>query len=164
MTIRSPNHHHHPKTSTISRRHRDRGDQNLPYRPPEFDRATTPASNRAATSSPPRHTSANLQVVDLQTLASEPYESLRRRNSSLGLGQVQNTTDDTLHLPTFELTTYGLSQLPASEIQATPREAIACGFQPFPPSAGPSLASLPISTVLDEPFEPAGGVQEMRYV
>ena len=66
MTQRSPN-PHQPKTTTISRRLRDRADQNLSVQPPEIPQIRGARSCRAANLQTPRH-----NPIDYQTPGSHP--------------------------------------------------------------------------------------------
>lgn len=66
MTHRSPK-HHQPKTTTISRRIRDRVDQNLSVQPPEIPQIRAVRARRAATLPTPRH-----NPIDYQTSDSHP--------------------------------------------------------------------------------------------
>jgi len=66
MTDRSPK-PHQPKTTTISRRLRDRADQNLSVQPPEIPQIRGARSHRAANLQTPRH-----NPIDYQTPGSHP--------------------------------------------------------------------------------------------
>jgi hypothetical protein len=66
MTHRSPK-PHEPKTTTISRRRRDRADQNLSVQPPEIPQIREARSHRAANLQTPRH-----NPTDYQTAGSHP--------------------------------------------------------------------------------------------
>lgn len=66
MTHRSPK-PYQPKTTTISRRLRDRADQNLSVQPPEIPQIRGARSHRAANLQTPRH-----NPIDYQTPGSHP--------------------------------------------------------------------------------------------
>jgi hypothetical protein len=92
MTPRSPK-HQHPKTATISRRHRYRADQNFSILPPEIPHLGNIRPHRAATLPEPRHDLLDPQRHDSQDhqavwgirdLTEDPQLSEALQPSSIG--------------------------------------------------------------------------------
>ena len=68
MTIRSPNPNQPPKSSTFSRRLRNRVDQGLCIQPPQLPHSRPSHSHRAALLSSTRHISVSYPSEDTQTV------------------------------------------------------------------------------------------------
>src|SRR5690349_17030035 len=100
MTPRSPK--QHPKTTTISRRLRNRADQNISAQPPEL-RSTRP--RRASTQSAPRQNPVGYQTPEshppsLAWQAPETLEHIPRIRTSNLIDTEEGQSRDLLPAPT----------------------------------------------------------------
>jgi hypothetical protein len=162
---------HQPKTTTISRRLRDRADQNLSIQPPVIPQIRSIRSRRAATLPTPRH------IPDYHTPGSHPpllawdtsnvLEDIPRSNTPHPTNPKQNRSHDLLLARNLDLQPHGSPPESKSDIvpfaihqtsrfdeaQSTQR----LGFLPSPLSSasGSHDFELPHETLLD--------LQDMRY-
>ncbi|CAO2656125.1 Nn.00g049280.m01.CDS01 [Neocucurbitaria sp. VM-36] len=178
MTSGSNKPHQQPKTTTISRRLRNRVDQNLSVQAPEIPQPRGVRSRRAATLPAPRH-----NLLDYQTPESHPsslawdapdiLENIPPDNTST-LTSAEETRPSGLHLsqhldfPPYEYTQVSQAELaPNTDVRAIPN------YQPqppsrlsFPPSPLPSVSGshdfdLRLSTDPEQPHDPFLDLQDM---
>lgn len=107
MTPRSPV--QHPKSTTISRRLRNRADQHLSVQPPEIPQLRGLRSRRAATlPSTTRRTSVNYQTEETHTSTWDPnlLDNFTRSNTSHPTALVQNAEASLLLSQPLDLPPY----------------------------------------------------------
>lgn len=178
MTPRSPNHYQHPKTTTISRRLRNRADQNLSVQPPGISQSRGVRPRRAATLPAPRH-----NPVDYQTPESHPsslawdspdvFETKPPRTLSSPLTAEENRPNDQL-LAQLVGSYEGARGLHSNfvpnpdhrtnrnyQVQPTP----GLGFlpSPLPSVSGSHDFELRLSADPEQSHDPFLELQDMRY-
>lgn len=144
MTPRSPK--PHPKTSTISRRLRNRADQNLSHQPPELPHFRGLRSRRAVTLPSTRRISGNYPPEEEQPPVWNPSDILDpfpRSNTSHPAGLEEEPPADLLLSQSLQLSPYN-SPHPLSAQNETERYQAKS-------SSRPDLASSPLPSLSDSP-------------
>ncbi|KAH7378734.1 hypothetical protein BKA66DRAFT_420937 [Pyrenochaeta sp. MPI-SDFR-AT-0127] len=174
MTPRSPNKHHQTKTTTISRRLRNRTDQNLSIQLPELPQSRALRSYRAAS---PRHNPADYQTPESQPLslawdAPDILKSIRRSATSIPPTIEETPSSNLLLAQTLDFPTYesprGLQpelvssvgdRRPRNYQQSTP----ALGFlpSPLPSVSGSHDFELRLSVEPEQSHDPFLELQDM---
>lgn len=175
MTPRSPKHHHQTKTTTISRRLRNRADQNLSVQPPVIPPSRGLRSYRAAS---PRHNPADYQTPESQTLSlawdtPDTLENIQRSNTSNPSNTEGSPSSNLLFAQALEFPTYestpGLQPGLVSSVgnrtqnyqQSTP--ALSSLPSPLPSVSGSHDFDLRVSADPEQPHNPFLELQDMRY-
>jgi hypothetical protein len=150
MTHRSPN-PHQPKTTTISRRLRDRADQNLSVQPPEIPQIREARSHRAADVQTPRH-----NPIDYQTPGSHPL-SLAWNTSHVLEDIPPNSTfhllpsdQDSSLGPPFAQTSYSTHHESLQDSSSRPAHSVSPQTLRTPhsqPSRAPTFSPSPLTSV-----------------
>jgi hypothetical protein len=178
MTPRSPKQHQAPlKTTTISRKLRNRADQDISIQPPELAHLRGLRTQRRAVTLPSvRRTSVNCSSGDTQTPAWDPnlLDAYTRSTTSHPTGLVQNLHSGLLSQP-LDLATFhphrtepptlasistgqGYEALPASDSELLP--------SPLPSLSGSHTATefdLRLSVEPEPPHNSSLELQDMRY-
>ncbi|PSN62533.1 hypothetical protein BS50DRAFT_577438 [Corynespora cassiicola Philippines] len=180
MTPRSPKQQPHPKSSTISRRLRNRADQSLSVQPAELPHLRGIRSHRAATlSSTNRHPSVNYPTEDTPT-ATTPWESLDSLDAftrSSNTSHPQNPASGLLlsqpfHLPPYHSPQGSHSELvPISDPDPDIFKVQTTSGSDLLPSPLPSLSGsqtagdfeLRLSAEPNPSHDPSFELQDMRY-
>jgi hypothetical protein len=172
MTHRSPK-LHQPKTTTISRRFRDRADQNLSVQPPEIPQIRSVRSRRAATLPTPRHVSIDYhtpssQLPSLAWDTSDVFEDSPRSNTSYPTDLEQDKSHDSLLAQNLDLQPHASSRESNSELIPLASHWTSRTQQAILPSPLPSASSsldleLQLSTDPELPHETFLDLQDMRY-
>lgn len=172
MTPRSPTQQPHPKTTTISRRLRNRADQHLSVQPPEPPHLRGLRSRRAATLPSNRRTSTSYP-------AQEPY--LRSWHPNPDTTLQPSSTSHPAHLAQSNLLLQGALDTAAYHSPRDASTALVSFHQGAPasyqvrssspadlvPSPLPSLSGSHTATEFDyseSPHDPSLELQDMRYV
>jgi len=174
MTPRSPKQHQAPppKTTTISRKLRNRADQNLTIQPPELAHLRALRTQRRAATLPSvRRTSANYPTEETHTPATwdpNALDAYTRSTTSHPTGLVQNLHSGLLsHAPDFQTfhphrasvsTVRGYEILPASDSELVP--------SPLPSLSGSHTATefdLRLSVEPEAHHSSSLELQDMRY-
>ena len=172
MTHRSPK-PHQPKTTTISRRLRDRADQSLSVQPPVIPQIRSVRSRRAATLHTQRHNSDYLtpgsHPPSLAWDTSNVLENIPRSNTFHPTNPEQNRSHD-LDLQPHESPPESNSELiPFASNQTLrfddTRSTQKLGFLPstLPSASGSHDFELQLSTDPELPHETLFDLQDMRY-
>lgn len=179
MTSGSNKQNPQPKTTTISRRLRNRADQNPSVQPPEIPQLRGVRSRRAATLPAPRH-----NPVDYQTPESHPsslawdapdiLENIPQSNTStLTSTETQPTglhLSQPLDFPPYEYPQGSQAELvPDTENRAIrnyepqPTARLSFPSSPLPSVSGSHDFDLRVSTDPEQPQDPFLDLQDMRY-
>lgn len=182
MTPRSPKQQqHHPKTSTISRRLRNRADQNLSVQPPELPQLRGLRSRRAATLPTARPTSANYQPEETHTPSWDPdvLDALTRSNTSHPTGFIHNPQTGLVLSQPLDIQSYHSGRLSPATTAPVSLAPDSESYEVQPaigrevlPSPLPSLSGSHTATEFDlrlsaepEPHhDPSLELQDMRFV
>jgi hypothetical protein len=175
MTRRSPK--QQPKSSTISRRIRNRADHSISIQPPKHSPVVSLRSRRAVASTSPRHISVNYQTEEAHTPVWDPTvatDPFTRSNSLHPPGTEQNEPPSLHASPSPEPLPYLSSQISPSDPLAFPpqSELEHFGAQSIPsadlltsPSHGLPDDDFAVDyqlRVSQEPSGPAGASVEFR--
>ncbi|KAF2267653.1 hypothetical protein CC78DRAFT_64024 [Lojkania enalia] len=146
MTLRSPK--QQPKTITISRRLRNRADQDLSVQPPELHQLRGLRSRRAATSSTTRRISVNYDPQQTHTPVWNPTEILDpfpRSNTTHPSGLEDNPPSSLLSQP-LDLSPYHSPQRSPIELLDQVNQPDPNHFK-VPPSSNSDLLPSPLSSL-----------------
>jgi hypothetical protein len=171
MTPRSPTQQPHPKTSTISRRLRNRADQHLSVQPPELPQLRGLRSRRAATLPSNRRTSTSYPVQDayLHTWDANLHNTLHPSTTS---HPTHLAHSNLLLQEALDVATYHSSRdAPSAPVSIPPPAPDRYQVQPSSPadllpSPLPSLSGSHTATEFDyseSPHDPSLELQDMRY-
>ncbi|KAF2277559.1 uncharacterized protein EI97DRAFT_457560 [Westerdykella ornata] len=150
MTLWSPK--HSSRSTTISRRLRNRADQNLSVQPPELPRFKAPRPHRAATALTPRQASVDYQTEQAHPSVWDPSvapETFPRSNISNPSGLEQNAPSQlllpqSLHL---DFTPYQSPHQSSTDLVSLPTQNDSQNLEAQPTSHSPliptTLPSLP---------------------
>lgn len=170
MTPRSPTKQPQPKTTTISRRLRNRADQNLSVQPPELPQVRGLRARRAATLPSNRSTSASFHHQDT------PLNNWAQTLDNFPRSHTSHPTDlehsNLLLQEALDIATYTSARDVSSALVSLPSEQTR-GYQVQPrspvdllPSPLPSLSGSHTATEFDYPephHDSALDLQDMRY-
>jgi len=175
MTPRSPN-QQHPKTTTISRRLRNRAVQNLSAQPPPIPRLRSVRPRRAATLPTSRHEPSHFQPLESHQPSTlweteELAEDLQHSLTSNPARIVKHQPVDAL---TLDFGPYDSAQSSRIEVVSAtePHTAQEYGHHqasasetsplPLPSVSGSNVFELPLSTDPQQPHNPFIDLQDMR--
>jgi hypothetical protein len=171
---------HQPKTTTISRRLRDRADQNLSVQPPEIPQIRGARSHRAADLPTPRHNSIDYQTPGSHPLSlawntSHVLEDIPPNSTCRPLTSDHNRSHNlsfarTLDFPHHESLRGSNSELASgTSLQGTrnshgqPTQAPTFVSSPLSSVSGSNDIELQLSADLEQPDESFLDLQDMRY-
>lgn len=170
MTPRSPTQQPQPKTTTISRRLRNRADQQLSVQPPELPQLRGLRSRRAATLPSNRRTSTSYPVQEayLNTWNANLHNTLQRNNTSHPADLAHSNL---LLQEALDIATYSPRDASTALVSLQPSEPDDYQIRPnssadLLPSPLPSLSGSHTATEFDyseSPHDPSLELQDMRY-